>query len=399
MPEVPETFGARVARTRRRRGLSQAELATLLGRSVAWVSQVERGVRHIDRMSVLENLAEKLDVPLAELASDAAVVAAQDTVDEATERLRLALLTTGLVADTSGPPDVDETALARSLDEAWRLVHGGDFTDLPAHLEQLIATLDRACRQGDSEGKPWNLLASAYQAMAAAFAKAGASDAAWIASDRAIQAAVSSGDAVEVGASAFRLAVVFLGAKRYSFADHTARTAAQALERHVNEGHDDARSIWGALMLQRAVAASRMNDAPKAYALLAEARSAAEILGHGRNDHHTEFGPLNVAVHEVAIAVDLGDAGRALVVAGSIDPDALSAERRSQLLIDVARAQMQRREGEQALSTLLSAEQLAPDLLHRHYNARRIVSDLLALSEPPPDSLKGLARRSGLLAP
>lgn len=399
MPESAEPFGSRVARARRRRGLSQAELARSLNRSVAWLSQVERGVRHIDRMSVLESLAEALDVPLAELASEAPVVAAQSTVDEAADRLKLVLLATGLAAGTPGRPAASNMAqLARTLEEAWQRVHAGDFTDLPPSLEHLITALDSACRHGDLEERPWHLLASAYQAMAAAFAKAGASDAAWIASDRAIQAAASSGDAVEVGASAFRLAVVFTGAKQYTYVEHAARMAAEALQPHVNEGREAARSVWGALTLQRAVAASRANDAECAYALLADARAAAEILGHGRNDRHTEFGPLNVAVHEVAIAVELGDAGRALRVAESIDTDALSAERRSQLLIDIARAQMQRRDGEQALRALLSAEQLAPDLLRRHHNARRIVSDLLALAEHPSMDLKGLARRSGLLA-
>ena len=33
--------------------------------SVAWVSQVERGVSKVDRMSVLETLAAALEVPLA----------------------------------------------------------------------------------------------------------------------------------------------------------------------------------------------------------------------------------------------------------------------------------------------------------------------------------------------
>lgn len=400
MPESGETFGTRVARARRRRGLSQAELARDLSRSVAWLSQVERGVRRIDRMSVLENLAEVLDIPLAELAPDLPVVAARGTVDEAIERLKLVLLTTGLAGAASGRHDVDDTAeLERTLDETWQLVHAGRFADLPARLEQLITTLDNACKQGGSKDRPWGLLAAAYQAMAAAFAKAGAGDAAWIASDRAIQLSAAFGDAVEVGASAFRLAVVFLGAKRYGFAEHTARTAAESLQEKVNQGEEAARSIWGALTLLRAVAAARTNDAQHAYTLLADAREAAEILGAGRNDHHTEFGPVNVAVHEVAIAVELGDAGRALRVAASIDPDTLSTERRSQLLIDIARAHMQRREGEQALQALLSAERLAPDLLHRHHNARRITSDLLALAEQPSGELKSLARRSGLIAP
>ena len=39
----------------------------MIDRSVAWVSQVERGVRKVDRMSVLETVATALDIPLAEL--------------------------------------------------------------------------------------------------------------------------------------------------------------------------------------------------------------------------------------------------------------------------------------------------------------------------------------------
>jgi transcriptional regulator with XRE-family HTH domain len=75
-PSYQQALGRKIAAERRRRGLSQPELARLLGRSVAWVSQVERGVRKIDRMSVLETVAVALEVPLYELAAEAPVVAA-----------------------------------------------------------------------------------------------------------------------------------------------------------------------------------------------------------------------------------------------------------------------------------------------------------------------------------
>jgi transcriptional regulator with XRE-family HTH domain len=75
-PSYQQALGRKIAAERRRRGPSQPELAWLLGRSVAWVSQVERGVRKVDRMSVLQTVATALDVPLAELAAEAPVVAA-----------------------------------------------------------------------------------------------------------------------------------------------------------------------------------------------------------------------------------------------------------------------------------------------------------------------------------
>jgi transcriptional regulator with XRE-family HTH domain len=42
-----ESTGQRIARARRRRGLSQAALAGLAGRSESWLSQVERGMRSV----------------------------------------------------------------------------------------------------------------------------------------------------------------------------------------------------------------------------------------------------------------------------------------------------------------------------------------------------------------
>src|SRR5437763_7262321 len=68
---VVGSVGGRIAAYRRRRGLSQAALAGLIGRSESWLSQVERGVRSVDRLSVLLDLARVLRVELAELTGPA----------------------------------------------------------------------------------------------------------------------------------------------------------------------------------------------------------------------------------------------------------------------------------------------------------------------------------------
>src|SRR5208282_2214925 len=90
-PDYQKALGRKIATERRRRGLSQPELARMVDRSVAWVSQVERGVRKVDRMSVLEALAAALDVPLAELAAEAPVVAALTEETPGASGLRLVL--------------------------------------------------------------------------------------------------------------------------------------------------------------------------------------------------------------------------------------------------------------------------------------------------------------------
>jgi transcriptional regulator with XRE-family HTH domain len=70
-PSDREAAGQRIARARRRRGLSQAVLAGLIGRSESWLSQVERGRRGVDSHSVLVRLAEVLRVDIEELTGSA----------------------------------------------------------------------------------------------------------------------------------------------------------------------------------------------------------------------------------------------------------------------------------------------------------------------------------------
>ena len=165
----------------------------------------------------------------------------------------------------------------------------------------------------------FELLATTYQACSAALAKLGEPEAAWIAADRAMAAAERAGNPMLVAAGAFRLVFVFLAARHYDQAEETARTAADALQALADDGDPQAMSLWGGLTLQRAVIASRVNDADAAYGHLERAAQVAARLGEGRNDYNTEFGPANVALHEIAVAVELGDAGRALRAAATVD--------------------------------------------------------------------------------
>ena len=58
--EYQQVLGRRIAQERRRHGLSQPELAAMVDRPVAWVSQLERGIQPIDRPSVLQTVAVAL---------------------------------------------------------------------------------------------------------------------------------------------------------------------------------------------------------------------------------------------------------------------------------------------------------------------------------------------------
>jgi transcriptional regulator with XRE-family HTH domain len=395
-PEYQVALGRKLAEARRRRGLSQPELARMIDRSVAWVSQVERGVRRIDRMSVLEILADTLGIPLAELAAESPVVAAVNEEQPGAAGLRLVLSGAwSLRAMLNGHdvPLIDE--VRGKVDRAWALTHEARYADLADLLGDLVPELEsgaRAVAAGERPGM-FELLASVYQACSAALAELDEPEASWIAADRGMAAAERAGNPLLVAAGAFRLVIVFLGARYYAQAAEVTRTAADALWHIADGGTPEAMSMWGALTLQRAVTAAHLGDAQAAYGFLDRARQVADQVGPGRNDYNTEFGPANVALYEIAVAVELGDAGRALRVASAIDTSGLSPERQARMLIDVARAHAQRRQVDSAVAALAQAEELTPEQVHAHALVRQVVADLEAMQSPPSPELAALSVR------
>ena len=393
--DYQKALGRKIAAERRRRGLSQPELARMVDRSVAWVSQVERGVRKVDRMSVLEALAAALEVPLAELAAEAPVVAAVTEEPPGAGGLRLVLSGAyALRAMLDGRRSPALSTLRTKARKAWELTHAGRYTELTELLRGLVPDLETAARAvaEDQRAEVFELMASTYQACSAALAELGEPEAAWIAADRAMAAAERAGNPMLVAAGAFRLVFVFINARHYGQAEETARTAAEALWPLANQGDPQAMSLWGALTLQRAVIAAHFNDPDLAYGQLERASQVAGRLGEGHNEYNTEFGPANVRLYEIAVAVELGDAGRALRAAAVVDTSGLSAERQARMLIDVARAHAQRRQVHEAVAALLQAEGITPEQVRGHALVRQLVSDLLTMQDSPAE-LRDLARR------
>jgi transcriptional regulator with XRE-family HTH domain len=406
MADDPRLVGDRIAYHRKRLGLSQVEFAGLVGRSESWVSQVERGVRPVDRMSVLQKVADVLSVPVSELRGE------DDSQPEAAERpeafdLIRSTLTghpaLGLLLSDQDQGVTDLTPMARQHASMWPLVHASQYTELAPVLAALIPSLEIATRGGAGEKTKQQaraMLADTYQATAAMMAKLGEGDTAWIAADRAACLAETTGDALAVAASMYRMAHVFLSLDQLGQAQQVAVATVAALEPLAtsDDGQPEARSLYGACQLVLAVVAARDNDRASAYRHLDIARTTAEQVGDGRDDYGTEFGPVNVAIHAVSVAVDLGDAGHALDLARDIDYQALSPERQARHLIDLAAAHAMRRQIGEAIHDLQQAEKITPELIHGHHGARIVTRDLLQLSglRPRPE-LRDLAERFGVL--
>src|SRR6202007_793973 len=119
----------------------------MIDRSVAGVSQVERGVRKVDRMSVLETLATALEMPLAELAAEAPLVAAVHEEPPGAGGLRLLLSGVySLKAMLNGHHVPSLADLRAKVERAKDLRHAGHYTDLTDLLNDLIPDLESAAR-------------------------------------------------------------------------------------------------------------------------------------------------------------------------------------------------------------------------------------------------------------
>jgi transcriptional regulator with XRE-family HTH domain len=404
-----KALGQRIKELRRDAGMSQSDLAAAMGRSESWVSQVERGVQPVERLSILQALADALNVSVREVRPDAAP--AEPSQPEGLDRsndlegLRVAL--TGhpalgsLFEESSGELITSIADFRQHVEEAWALAHASSYAALSDHLAQLLPSIETAVRHAPaSDRKELHALrARAYQVAAASFTRQDQADAAWVAADRALQAAELAGQPLEVVASLFRMAHAFMRQQHMEQAEQAAKSAVAVMAPRAEapECPPEELSLLGAMNLVLSVINAREGNRGATHEHIDRARGIAARLGEDRNDFDTEFGPTNVEIHAVSTAVELGDAGLALEVAQQVDASGLSPERQSRFLLDVARAHAQRRHVGEATAALLEAEALAPEQIHDHHLARGVIRDLVQLSEPRvPESLRGLADRSAI---
>jgi transcriptional regulator with XRE-family HTH domain/quinol monooxygenase YgiN len=435
-PELDGTsFGQRIAVFRRRRGMSQRTLAHAVGRSESWMSQVERDILPVGRLSVLQRLADALGVSIydlepAELAlpppgqGKAAPAPAQD-LDGVRAVLAghpalAALLprpvrsggeATGTGTEDDDRPAVDVAALERAVDDSWALVHDARMAEAGRRLGRTLPAIEEALRRprpGEHavpEDRRRALLAArarAYEAAATAFAQAEEPDAAWVAAERALATAEAADDVWGVVAALYRMAHGFARHGRLAEAEHVVGSTLAALSPLVEAGDApaEARSLAGALRLVGGVTAARAGRRSAAHDHVEAARALASGLGGYRDERDTEFGPTNVDVHAVAVAVELGDAGVALDMAQRVDPSPLSAERQARFLVDVARAHGQRRQLAAATRALLDAEAIAPELVAADESVRDAVRLLVQQAgEEATDDLRALAHRTAAGTP
>jgi hypothetical protein len=381
-------------------------LAGLAGVSPSWISQVERGVRAPDSLRCLIPVARVLRVNVIDLVESPRTGAGGE--GEKPDGLRE--LVTALRHDPArlpaGDAEPDLAAIGTRLDHAESLRRSCRYNEAGPMLAGLIADTESIVRTlvgGDREEAAFGILAHVYRAVSETLRTGGEGhDVAWVAADRCRQAAERADDVVVQAYAARSLGHVLAHAGWSGEALDAIMPAIDTLAPHTSTSPAH-RTVWGALFLVGAVSAARGDDRMSAARLLRQAEAvAADIeLGRESGDPYI-FGPTNVAIHRLSVAIELGDATDALRLGGAMDTSPIppgGADRHAWVHLDVARAYDMKRQDEAALHRLLEAERIGPELIRHHRASREMVSAMLHRREGRSSrpGLRELADRVGVL--
>jgi hypothetical protein len=299
------------------------------------------------------------------------------------ERLATALVTPESVPAAAQPADLP--TLTNAVAKAKRAYQSCQYTDVISQLPTLLPALQAACDDldGDARLRAYALSADAYHVAASVLLKLDDHGLAWLAADRSMRAATLSQEPLAVDTSARIITHALTADGHFGAATTVASTYAQRLATDVRNPTPDSLSVYGSLLLRGALAAAHAEDRDGTMTLLDEAGQAGSRLGSDYNHRWTAFGPANVLLHRVNVAVRLGDAGSAISYARKVNLDQLTVtERKASLFVDTAQAFSQWGKHEKALHALCTAEQLAPLEVRSRPAVRRLVSDLLATAPP-----------------
>ncbi|WP_089157343.1 helix-turn-helix domain-containing protein [Micromonospora sp. NBS 11-29] len=407
MDELP--IGRRVAYWRSRRKMSQQVFADRLGKSKSWVDKVERGVRRLDKFSVLYEIADilRIDVQLLhgrdpERRSDALNCIDQVEVEEIRAALeRYDAMSAYFDAAPQPPPLVD---MRKAVNHAWLTYQYGRYGMLTRALPKLLRdaqAADACYGGGDQAREAAHLLGQVYQIASSVLRKLGECDLAWLAADRSMAVAQRADDPLLAGIATTRVcnALVAMGRPRPAL-ELNVRIANRLAPGGENDLRPERLSVYGILLLQGAMAAARLGDSATVDDLINGAAEAAALLGGDHNYYWTSFGPTNLELHRAAAAVELGDGGRAVEThLGLVESkfNALLPERRAHHLLDLARGYTQMGDVASAGDMLLQGDRLAPSEIRCRPIAHEVMSDVLRRTRgAPPAPIAELAEQMGV---
>jgi transcriptional regulator with XRE-family HTH domain len=408
------TIGDRLAEIRRRRSLTQEQLAEAAGVSVETIRKLEQNERTAARVATLNKLARALDVRTSSLFGNSGQpVAGRDVDDDdvALVALRRVLAPArGIRGATIATAESEPASLGGVQRTIWavdRAYHADDYasalTALPTLLTDAALTAGSA---GEGE-RPAALraLSQAEQLAGTMLIQTRKFDLAHRALDRALDAAGEAGDELVAAAAVVSLCWLLPRQGRLDEAEELAVSTADAIEPSFARASPEHFATWGWLMLRGAAAAVRNNRDDRAGEMLDAAAAAGARVATVAGSVVTPapatvgtFGPATVAMKRVETAIVAGDTGRALRLAQRVPAgERPTSNNRNRHLLDVAYAQADNRLYAEATATLERIRHDAPIWLRHQRYARDIVANVVASRRRAlSDELNNLVAAVGL---
>lgn len=401
---LTEGIGARVKVYREAAGKSQVDLAASIGRSTPWLSQVERGVRAIDRLTDIVNIANACRCRVTDLLGGPldSLTAAPTTRGEQVARVREVMMRTALpIVTASSTLPVPLPLVGSRVAQAWQTWH----TSPTAHeavgriLPDLISDANTVYLLSDDKRAAARTLCGTWQITRQWLHHLPESELAWVAAERSVATAREADDPHLLALGAWAMSASYRRAGQQEEATRVCLFAADELQRRLERNpSNDLLAAYGMLNLAAAISSAQSDEAGKAWALHQAAEDAARALGN-TYDPWTMFGAGSVDIHGLAISAELGDHDAVVDRISRLDIDRVpSVERRSRPLVDAARGYVQRKEDYAAVHALLEAEKISADEVHDSGLVRELVREMLmrdhARARP---HVRALAKRCHLL--
>lgn len=386
--------GRKLRQIRHARGKSLAVVAGLAGISTSYLSRLESGKRALDRRSLIVALAEALEVAPTEITTVAPATPRQPAEDRSLGPVRLALLAVSMDEPRGTVRTIEELdARVRELLDGQR---DCDYASVGAALPALIHDLHTSLAAGSHDHQILRLIVMTHiQGSQAWLADMGANlDLAWQACTLAKQAAERLDEPTYRAVSGFGLAFGLIGAGGFDSADEILSAVDPGTATSVDM------QVSGMLTLTRSLVAAASGDTTHRHAALDH---AVDLAGHtGEGDAlWFGFGPSNVGVWRMSVALEAGEPAEAARIAATVNPGALpSPTRRSTYWREYGRALAHLpKRLDDAVVMLRKAERISPTRVYRHPFTRSVLAELLARSRDDAigRELRGMAYRAGLI--
>ncbi|MFE3187642.1 helix-turn-helix domain-containing protein [Nocardia sp. NPDC059240] len=380
---MSDDLGERLRSVRKRRGLTQRELAAGSGVSVSFIRKIEQGERDDARIETLRRLAVGLGCPLT------ALIGAEPEAPESRDGELWAA--TRRAIDTPRAPSLEEPVtegdIADTLVSAVRLYHENDYERLAQILPGLVES---------GNGASPLLRSRILQLTGSVMVQTRQLRTARTVLEESLTAAESSDDVLDAASVIVTIGWLLLVERRFQQVDSLAVQWADRIEPRISTASERELSTWGWLLLRGSAAAIRDNRPDDADDMMRFAQAAAVAVKRepaGYQDYWTRFGPATVAMKRVENAVIDNRPDRALQLTHDV-PSGLrpTSDNRNRHLLDVAQAHLDLHRPDPALDILLQLsrqarpwlveQRLAKDLLARMIGKRRtLTSDMRALAD------------------